>query len=313
MEKENKKRIVVFGIIMGTVTLISVLGTYAYFLSSIEETVNERLVVKAGTMQLVFRDTDEIVTNTEATMNFGDIITKEFEIENTGTLSAYAKISWDNIVNTYLEESLTYKLEYKLKGSEEDWKSIKTANKNVPRSEEASKIEIVDRMEIPSGVTYVYKITIKLEDLLDIDQTQDLGAVLSTKFTLDEGNKPITSESVLENLGLKVKEKSPNFNQAATTDETIDGLYSMEDDYGTSYYFRGAVENNYVKFGKNSSGQNMYWRIIRINGDGSLRIQYDGTQAYENGTSDENRVAFKSAWNSNEKDAKYVGWMFGGR
>ena len=103
MENKNKKKILILGIIVFAVVLISILGTYAYFLASVGETVNERLIVKAGTMQLVFRDTDELVTNTEATLNFGDTITKEFEIENTGTLTAYAKISWDNLVNKYLE------------------------------------------------------------------------------------------------------------------------------------------------------------------------------------------------------------------
>ena len=80
----------------------------------------------------------------------------------------------------------------------------------------------------------------------------------------------------------------------------------MEDDYGTSYYYRGAVENNYVKFA------GFYWRIIRINGDGSLRIIYDGEQAYENGVNDIGRFTSTSqSFNSNHTDAKYIGWMFG--
>ena len=90
-------------------------------------------------------------------------------------------------------------------------------------------------------------------------------------------------------------------------------LCSAPDDYGTSYYFRGAVENNYVKFGKNANGQDMWWRIIRINGDGSLRIIYDGTQGYANGVSNTGRLAYTGkAFNAQYNDAKYVGWMFGG-
>ena len=45
---------------------------------------------------------------------------------------------------------------------------------------------------------------------------------------------------------------------------------SAPDDYGTSYYFRGNVENNWVKFA------GYYWRILRINGDGSIRMIYAG-------------------------------------
>ena len=66
----------------------------------------------------------------------------------------------------------------------------------------------------------------------------------------------------------KVNEGTPDFSQVATTDE---GIYKAEDDWGESYYFRGAVTNNYVKFA------GYYWRIIRINGDGSVRLIYQGT------------------------------------
>ena len=43
-------------------------------------------------------------------------------------------------------------------------------------------------------------------------------------------------------------------------------LASAEDDYGTSYYFRGAVTNNYVEFA------NKCWRIVRVGGDGSVKL-----------------------------------------
>ncbi len=108
---------------------------------------------------------------------------------------------------------------------------------------------------------------------------------------------------------------TPNFSLVATTNE---GVYAMEDDYGMSYYYRGASTNNYVKFGKwadisaNSTrrGKDMYWRIIRINGDGSVRVRYDGIEAYPNGKSDANKYTTSLAFNSNTSDAKYLGWMY---
>ena len=45
-----------------------------------------------------------------------------------------------------------------------------------------------------------------------------------------------------------------------------EGLIASQDDDGTTYYFRGATSNNYVSFA------NLMWRIIRINGDGSVRL-----------------------------------------
>ena len=45
-----------------------------------------------------------------------------------------------------------------------------------------------------------------------------------------------------------------------------EGLIASQDDDGTTYYFRGATSNNYVSFA------NLMWRIIRINGEGSVRL-----------------------------------------
>lgn len=108
------------------------------------------------------------------------------------------------------------------------------------------------------------------------------------------------------------KTEIPNFANPATTDETADGLFAMEDDYGTSYYFRGAVENNYLVFGRDSLDREMLWRIIRFNGDGSVRIQYDG---FKDITAERFLRSFAidlQSWNENQGDVKYAGWMYGG-
>ena len=52
----------------------------------------------------------------------------------------------------------------------------------------------------------------------------------------------------------------------AVTSENEAIITSTEDDYGTSYYFRGAVTNNYVNY----SG--MCWRIVRVQGDGTIKL-----------------------------------------
>ena len=88
-------------------------------------------------------------------------------------------------------------------------------------------------------------------------------------------------------------------------DNSESGLYSTADDEGTSYYYRGIVGGNYVKFA------NKYWRIVRINGDNSVRLIYDGTTPHENGESSSNRQVGDSAFNSRWSDNAYVGYMYG--
>ena len=94
---------------------------------------------------------------------------------------------------------------------------------------------------------------------------------------------------------------TPNFSNTATTDE---GMYAAEDNLGTSYYFRGAVPDNYVKFA------GYYWRIIRINGDGSIRLIYDGTSAHANGESSTDRQTGTSAYNTSNNASYYVGYTY---
>lgn len=64
---------------------------------------------------------------------------------------------------------------------------------------------------------------------------------------------------------------SPDVYAVATTNE---GIFYSVDNYGLSYYFRGAVDNNWVKFGKDKDNKDIYWRILRINGDQSIRLIY---------------------------------------
>ena len=82
-------------------------------------------------------------------------------------------------------------------------------------------------------------------------------------------------------------------------------LCKAKDAYGDSYYYRGNVTNNYVLFA------DKYWRIVRINGDGTVRVIYDGTSAHANGESSSDRQIGTSAFNSSYKDNAYVGYMYG--
>ena len=86
------------------------------------------------------------------------------------------------------------------------------------------------------------------------------------------------------------------------SNESDKGLYQIADDEGISYYYRGSVNNNYVKYA------DAYWRIIRINGDGSVRLLYAGTTANASGS--ELNIK-KTAFNSKRDNPAYVGYMYG--
>ena len=100
-------------------------------------------------------------------------------------------------------------------------------------------------------------------------------------------------------------------------------LASTEDDYGTSYYFRGAVTNNFVEYA------NMCWRIVRVTGDGSIKLvlyNYNGLTSTNNTPSSSTPCnvtgndyalaryegdTYTSEFNSSYNDNAYVGFMYG--
>ena len=86
------------------------------------------------------------------------------------------------------------------------------------------------------------------------------------------------------------------------SDKSDRGLYMMEDQDGKSYYYRGSVSNNYVQFA------GYYWRIIRQNGDGSVRLLYAGTSANATGSGLQIKT---NAFNSTRTNPGYVGYMYG--
>ena len=99
--------------------------------------------------------------------------------------------------------------------------------------------------------------------------------------------------------------RSSNITGILTGDEDVDSstIYTTEDDWGTSYFFAGLPNNNWVSFAGH------YWRIIRINGDGSIRLIYSGTgSAQTSGTGTQIQT---SAYNSSFNDNAYVGYMYG--
>ncbi len=385
MKHFNRDQVLV--ILFALIVLLSVTAiTYAFFTVNVSNDNAQTAEITAGTMALSFSDNDNGINEV---LNFGDSVTKKFIIENTGTLDAYAEISWLDLVNTYLKGSLTYTLEYSESTSGPYSKIVN--NKNVPTSDIKTTEVLATGISVPAGKKYYYNLIITLNNLPDVDQTADINASFNTRFTLNESDS--LSNQTLAVLGLTVNENTPDFSKLSTnieqekenitnycndqygnvsdclsdilpfvsnleqlfdsqnhkdeiiantknycqqmgidTDEEclsifgassyediittyVDvydatqeaGLYEMEDDYGTSYYFRGAVENNYVYFA------GFYWRIIRINGDGSIRLIYDGTTAHENGYTREynDRFVGNSPYNTNWNDNAYVGYMYG--
>ena len=151
--------------------------------------------------------------------------------------------------------------------------------------------------------------TVELEE-----KTKQVATVLGS-ITVNESTNEVvctqlngTSKTICSNPN---KINTPDFSKTAQANcdgiencEETNGIYEVKDDFGTSYYFRGAVTNNYVSFA------GFYWRIIRINGDSSIRIIYDGTSVHANGDSTNDRQIGTSVYNSLHDYSYYVGYTY---
>ncbi len=130
--------------------------------------------------------------------------------------------------------------------------------------------------------------------------------ITRTKCTLYFVKNTKTVSTVLGNM--EVNQNTPDYSLSSCSDDTCEsheaGIYETTDDDGTSYYYRGSVENNYVSFA------GFYWRVIRINGNGSIRMIYDGTVAHANGESSTDRYFTTSKFNASYADNMYVGYMY---
>ena len=112
-------------------------------------------------------------------------------------------------------------------------------------------------------------------------------------------------------LGYKILEDNPTRNARDTynaifTNNTTGTLFTATEKNvhniadTTVYYYAGNTTNNWVKFA------NHYWRIIRTNHDGSIRLLYAGTS-----TTATDAYIGTSAFNSTRDNPMYVGYMYG--
>ena len=91
-----------------------------------------------------------------------------------------------------------------------------------------------------------------------------------------------------------------DFSTSLTTDNTKT-LYTSTEEETTVYYFAGNATDNWVKFG------GFYWRIIRTNADGSVRLLYHGTST----TATDAVINSSTAFNTTYNDPMYAGYMYG--
>jgi len=182
--------------------------------------------------------------------------------------------------------------------------------------------KISPRTILVSSVVGIMLLTIAYATIVSATFNSELQisgeAVLTTDLFCDNpfNHNALKCRILADNGGQKlINEKvAPNFAHIATTDE---GIFKTADQYTlstgmSSYYYRGAVINNNLIFAEHQ------WKIIRIAGNGTIRLLYNGPCPENNceiNTTGSNIhiPGGTQQWNTAHRDDnKYVGFMFGG-
>ena len=290
----------VLGTIIGVLAFIALIAGISFAWFSWQSSNNTLVSFTVGGVDITFDAGADITSSKLRPVSTKEVgVSKGYAVKKTITasspLTAYLNLylTLETLPDGLKHESFIWEL---YKGSDLVGKG------NFKNNNQGDKITIASSQKITNTTsTYDLYIWIDGNNYANPEtmQNQTFKFVLSADGTDEEPNYGLIT---LTNLGLSANEGNPNFNVAATTNE---GIYAAEDDLGISYYFRGAVENNYVKFA------GYYWRIIRINGDGTIRMIYDGTTAHSNGESSPDRQLQNVAFNTNYNDNAYVGYMYG--
>ena len=111
---------------------------------------------------------------------------------------------------------------------------------------------------------------------------------------------PTASDAILAGKDILTRDDF----STTVTEETTGIIYQTTDWKGTSYYFAGAPTDNWVRFG------GFYWRIVRVNGDGSVRLIYNGTSTTTTGTGTMINNGANQKFNSSSDRSEYVGLKY---
>ena len=278
------------------VSLLIVLFAY-FIIQVIGKTMNKD--VSDTNLQIASNDLDGEIA--DSYIEPGWQKTKTFTIQNNGKTERKYNIVIKDLMNTFVTKGY---LKYKVTSTNNGYNM--TEFKDIPKSSIATDTILAYSVVIPNGVTQSYTIEFKYANDESVDQSDDMGKKLSGTLFITEGTEePVTLLSqLLADKSTRPGERT-DFSTVYTSNNTKT-LYTGTENGTTVYYFAGNATDNWVKFGKNESNQDLYWRIIRTNSDGSVRLLYHGTSTTATDT-----YIGKSGFHGYIGDIAYLSYMYG--
>ena len=317
---ENKNKIIIIAIVLAFAVLFSGL-TYAYFTSATSSESASTIVAKGGTMNIKYDNKSANITVSNIYPKEDAWVTKKCQVigNNTTDLDMIYKVKM--IVDN---NKFGLDLSYTLTGTNTSNSGELIPNVTTNKPIGTAPVTLGTGYHV-KGTNKIHEYTLQIyfkpsNENQNYAQQANFAAhlVIETADKLNE-EPPSNWDKAGSNTllaGIKKNYAKPTepltnpVTEASAPNEAIMG--QTPDDYGTSYYFRGNVQNNFVSFA------GMCWRIVRITGDGSIKLalyNYSSTDCTQTGDTlafaRYNGTTYKTVFNEKNDDNAYIGFMYG--
>ena len=332
IEKEKKKRTILYGLLVTVLVLIGV--TYAYYRITKTQTNSNVIGTRTCLDTTLTEETSEIVLSDAFPISDEDGLKQSpFTFTLTNNCDSYVKVTialvseYRTSTNTaYLKDNYV-KSNLSTKGTN-DGSSVILSTLSLEEVDTNTEGYILKTTGLKNKEAKSFDLRLWLDSETTNEQGLNKtwkGKIVVSVVAADEpapapngwyeaGSGTLLA-SLRDNNTLKTPITTPGA-AVSTADEAL--LASAEDDNGTSYYFRGAVTNNYVEFA------NKCWRIVRVGGDGSVKLilHNDNKTGVANPCDAANNSAsaafarysgttYTSTFNPHYNDNAYVGFKYG--
>ena len=217
-----------------------------------------------GSVAVILNDGDLVIDYVDGnTVNVGDKKSKNYGISLTNSSSStiyyslgFSEANRDALVEVYDEKD----------------ELLSSLDKELLTK------KVLNLYSIKGGETVRFSVKIKADN----------GSFKGTMLITNESLSTQTFADILLLNNPVVSPKTRVGNEVATTNE---GLIQTTDTLGTAYFFRGKIDNNYLKI------NDTYFRVVRINGDESVRVVLDGV------------IDIQGAYNTNDVGETYDSFL----
>ena len=246
------------GVIVTTLIIVTISCSLAFFAARVIGNPKDINLV-AKNVAITFTDTSSIASDV---ISPGWNNVKTFTITNNSKEDFSYNITLKGLVNTF--ESINT-LQYKIT-SDNGYDMDNYLN--VIKTETSKDVVLAYNITIPKNTIQSYQVEFNYVSTEE-DQSGDMGKKLGGTLAIEAstGTPEIYDKLLADNPTIKTR---TDFS-TTLTETNVNTLYKAQEDNTDVYYFAGDAKNNWVKFG------GYYWRIIRTNSDGSIRLLYAGT------------------------------------